>query len=67
MWGFKSSKPDEKEVLLPPGRLIISKHPLRFIRHGAYKNIPVLRVINFFPNKSSRNIMTGKVNPYKKK
>jgi len=66
VWGFQSQNPQEQEVLLPPGRLIISRHPLRHVKHGHHK-IPILHVVNFFPNKATRNLSTGKVNPYKKK
>lgn len=66
MWGFKSYNPDEQEVLLLPGRLIILRHPLRYIQYGHHK-VPILRVVKFFPNKAVRNMSSGKVNPYRKK
>lgn len=66
MWGFKSYNPGEQEALLLPGRLIISRHPLRYVQYGRHK-VPILRVVKFFPNKAVRNMSSGKVNPYKKK
>ena len=66
VWGFKSNNPGEQEVLLPPGRLIISRHPLRGVQYHHHK-IPIMRVVNFFPNKAVRNMSSGQVNPYKKK
>jgi hypothetical protein len=66
LWKFSSYNPHEKEIVIPPGKIIVHKTPYQYVQPSkSHLSIPV-HIVSFVPDKTVTNKKTRSVNPYKK-
>ncbi|ABT13930.1 hypothetical protein MT325_M376R [Paramecium bursaria chlorella virus MT325] len=66
LWKFNSYNPHEKEVVLPPGNIIVHKKPYEYVRPSKLHKLIPVHVVTFVPNKAATNMKSGSINPYRK-